>query len=1248
MDPAAPSPAPRPRDLFLEALEKTTPAERAAFLDGACRDNAALRDEAEKLLANHREDSFLESSALSVPVGMSAPSEQPGEKIGHYKLLQRIGEGGFGTVWMAEQEQPVRRRVALKIIKIGMDTKEVIARFEQERQALAMMDHPNIAKVFDGGATQSGRPFFVMELVRGVKITEYCDEHQLSTQARLGLFIRVCHAVQHAHQKGIIHRDLKPSNILVTINDGEEVPKVIDFGVAKATLGRLTDATLFTQFQHMVGTPLYMSPEQAELTSLDIDTRSDIYSLGVLLYELLTGRTPIDTATMASAGMDEIRRIIREVDPPRPSARVKTLDGHELTTTAKRRHTDAANLPAALQGDLDWIVMKCLEKDRKRRYDTANDLGLDLQRHLANEVVAARPPTAAYLFSKLIRRNKLAVAAGAAIAASLVIGLAASLWQAVRVDREAKRAKTAESHAVVVAQFMADMLAGVGPKVALGRDTKLLHEILDNTVERIGKDLKDQPEVEAELRATMAETYLQLGDVEKAESLQRQALHRRRSLFGETNISTAASETHLARVLVNRGSPADLIEAEKMAREALATRAKLLGDQHPETASTLYALASALQRQSKFAEAEDTHRRALTIRRKILGNHPETASSLNNLALVLRDRGKKSEAETAVREALAMQRKVLGNDHPDVALSLKNLAAILRDLAKLEDAEAVAREALALQKKVLPPDHPEIGAALERLANVLVLQNKATEAEPVYRELLATRKKLLGDDHTGIAALLNSLSIVLRKKDNIAGAEELDREALAMRRRLFGNEHIEVAHSLDALARTKIEQNNDSEAEGFYRESLAIRRKVQGNEHVGVATVLNWLSRVLQRQGKLVEGEATARESLAVRTKHLPPGHPDIGGAIETLAEVLRRQRKWTEAEGLVSEALANCRKLSGDADPQVPALLISLAHARHGQGKCSEAESLLGEALTLLKKLHGNTHREVSYALGTLAEVFAKHGKLREAEALRREVLVMEKALTGPDHPFVATWLIALGDVLRRQDKLAEAEAVFREALVIRKAKPTRWDAAIAQALDRLAGVLFDQGKLAEAEPLWREALPLRQKAAEPPEVASILLKLAALLERQQKFSEAEERCREALAIQRKVLEPEDVDMAHTLAQLTRVLLADQKFTAAEVSARESLGIREKKLSGDWKTFNSRSVLGATLLGQKKYADAEPFLLSGYEGMKAREGTIPAEGKIRQNEALERLVQLYEATAKPDKLAEWKRKLSDLEGAAK
>ncbi|MEP6670433.1 MAG: protein kinase, partial [Chthoniobacter sp.] len=437
--PVRPPLSPRAEATFNSALERP-PAERAAFVAKACGDETALHAEVRELLAAHEGAAgfMAEGETLSPEVEREMARLKPeegGEMIGPYKLREQIGEGGFGTVWVADQEKPVRRRVALKIIKLGMDTKEVIARFEQERQALAMMDHPNIAKVLDAGATQFGRPFFVMELVRGVIITEYCDEQQLSTRHRIELFITVCQAVQHAHQKGIIHRDLKPSNVLVTMNDGKAVPKVIDFGVAKATQGRLTEQTVYTQFQQMIGTPLYMSPEQAEMTSLDIDTRSDIYSLGVLLYELLTGYTPIAKDTLARAGMDEIRRIIREVDPPRPSMRMKTLDGAAMTTAAQRRNTEPAKLPGTLRDDIDWIVMKCLEKDRSRRYDTANGLALDLERHLRNEVVIARPPTAGYLLSKLVRRNQLAFAAGTAIVASLVIGLAASLWQAVRATR---------------------------------------------------------------------------------------------------------------------------------------------------------------------------------------------------------------------------------------------------------------------------------------------------------------------------------------------------------------------------------------------------------------------------------------------------------------------------------------------------------------------------------------------------------------------------------------------------------------------------------------------------------------------------------------------------------------------------------------------------------------------------------------------------------------------------------------------
>lgn len=435
----------REAGLFALLLEKPA-SERASFLNGVCAGDAQLRARLESLLAAHDAPASAllvdeaARSTLAVKLTAAGVDERVGEKIGRYKLLEKVGEGGCGVVYVAEQAEPVHRRVALKVIKLGMDTKAVVARFEAERQALAMMDHPNIARVLDAGATETGRPFFVMELVRGIRITDYCDQNKLSTRDRLDLFIKVCQAIQHAHQKGIIHRDIKPSNILVTLHDGVPIPKVIDFGIAKATEGRLTDATVYTQLHQFIGTPAYMSPEQAEMSGLDIDTRSDIYALGVLLYELLTGKTPFDAQELMARGIDEMRRTIREQEPIRPSTRLATLQEEERTATARRHSIELPRLIYQLKGDLDWVAMKCLEKDRTRRYETANGLAADLKRHLANEPVVARPPSAAYRLQKAISRNKLSFAAAAIVAFALLAGLALASAGLRQADRSQHRA----------------------------------------------------------------------------------------------------------------------------------------------------------------------------------------------------------------------------------------------------------------------------------------------------------------------------------------------------------------------------------------------------------------------------------------------------------------------------------------------------------------------------------------------------------------------------------------------------------------------------------------------------------------------------------------------------------------------------------------------------------------------------------------------------------------------------------------
>ncbi len=567
--------------IFAEALDLPL-SERAAHLDRACAGDENLRQRVEGLLLTHDQaGGFLERPPVEMAIGSrvgASAGEKPGDRIGRYKLLQQIGEGGCGVVYMAEQEEPVNRRVALKIIKPGMDTKSVMARFEAERQALALMDHSNIAKVFDAGATESGRPYFVMELVKGVKVTEYCDLHALTTEERLGLFVHVCHAVQHAHQKGIIHRDIKPSNILVTrTEDGASLPMVIDFGIAKATTNqRLTDSTVFTAFEMLIGTPAYMSPEQAELGGVDVDTRTDIYSLGVLLYELLTGSTPFEGGALMKAGLDEIRRVIRERDPIRPSTRLSSMSAGDLTSTAQRRHSSPLNLIRSIRGDLDWIVMKALEKDRSRRYETASGLALDVQRHLANEAISARPPSRIYKLQKMVRRNRLLFIGIGAVATLLVVSLivvSASLAHERQSQHEAKQVK----------QFLEEMFEGLDPNFVNGRDTAILREILDKAAARVGKELTNQPGVEAELRSVIGTAYERTGQYPQAEEMQRAVLKLCRKRFGRESPEAAASLNDLGLALIANGK---MREAEQVNREALEIRRRRFGDENADVATS--------------------------------------------------------------------------------------------------------------------------------------------------------------------------------------------------------------------------------------------------------------------------------------------------------------------------------------------------------------------------------------------------------------------------------------------------------------------------------------------------------------------------------------------------------------------------------------------------------------------------------------------------------------------------------------
>jgi eukaryotic-like serine/threonine-protein kinase len=845
--------------------------------------------------------------------------EEPIEKIDRYKILQKLGEGGCGVVYMAEQTEPVRRKVAVKVIKLGMDTKQVIARFEAERQALALMDHPNIAKVLDGGATEKGRPYFVMELVKGIRITDYCDQNHLSTAERLGLFTQVCQAIQHAHQKGIIHRDIKPSNILVTLHDGKPVPKVIDFGIAKATEQPLTMKTVFTAFGQFMGTPAYMSPEQAELSGLDIDTRSDIYALGVLLYELLTGKTPFDAKELLQAGLDEMRRRIREEEPMRPSTRLSTMMDADLTEVAEQRQAEPGKLTRFIRGDLDWIVMKCLEKDRTRRYETANGLATDIRRHLENEPVLACPPSTVYRFQKLVRRNKLAVAAVTAVVAALVIGLGIATWQFLEKSKAFNRAVAAENQARTqasksqnVSLFLQKMLDGVAPSVALGRDTQMLKEILDSTAKRVGMDLKDQPEVEADLRMILGKTYAELGFVTNALVMTQEALRLRQLQLGPTNIGVADALANLGVLLYSTGNTAG---AEEFDRKALAMRITLLGNEHTNVAMSLNNLGVALWHQGKLAEAEEVQQRALAMRRKLLpADHPNIGMSLLNLGTVMDQRGNLAGAETNFATAFELLKRISADGSPLFATLQGNLATLLSQRGDLTAADELFQKNLELNRKLFKGDHPQVAYMLIQQGIILAMLGDLDRAEARLREALAMQKRMGDSKDADLSDALYGLGITLTKRGDWPGAQTALERALAGRIEILRAENnADVVDVLDALAVLAIGRDDLAAAERWLNRAVTAARKSESIDYPGYVPPLWHLSWVLARRGDATNAAACRREALAISSQHEDYGTWPLIRGIYDLADVMVNQGKFSAAERLLCEAADNAQKYAGD-----------------------------------------------------------------------------------------------------------------------------------------------------------------------------------------------------------------------------------------------------------------------------------------------------------------------------------------------
>jgi serine/threonine protein kinase/tetratricopeptide (TPR) repeat protein len=1082
------------RAVFLAAVEKSSSGEQEAYLDQACAEDVTLRQRVEVLLRAHaRSNSLVDDLASNHDAVIEEPSvsERPGAAIGPYTLLERIGEGGFGAVFTAEQTHPVRRKVALKVLKPGMDTRQVVARFEAERQALALMNHPNIAQIFDGGETTSGRPYFVMELVPGTPVTEFCDNNHLSLRQRLDLFVSVCCAVQHAHQKGIIHRDLKPSNILVTTHDTSSVVKVIDFGIAKATSQPLTDKTLHTNHSQMIGTPMYMSPEQAQMSGLDIDTRTDIYALGVLLYELLTGTTPFDKDRLCTATFDEMRRIIREEEPPKPSERLTTL-GQAATTASMKRATDPIRLTQLLRGELDWIVMKALEKDRNRRYDNAGALAADVQRYMKHEAVHACPPTLGYQIRKFVRRHRGPVLAVSLVLLTLVAGIVGTTAGMMRAERLRVRAEMAETEAITqrdkaVAAGDAERLAkesaqkrlvqiekgngilksifkNLNPQVE-EREGKplraLLGEGLQTAVKQLELNLLDDPMTTAQLQYTLGVSLLGLGYPEQSVAV----LNKARATFaqceGPDHRDTLRSMIGLANGYAELGWADDAL---RLREETLALQRASLGSADIDTLQTMNNLCCSYAELGRPDDALKLGEQTLALRKEKLGpNHPDTLESMHNLANSYAATGRSTEALQLREETLQLCKAKRGPNHPQTLRGMSNLALSYGALGRGEDAVKLHGETLTLRKTTLGADHPDTLRSMNHLASSYAALGRYADAATLNEETLKLRKTKLGPNHP---ETLDSMHHLAENYDALGrddDALKLREETLARRQAVQGSDHPNTLATMTNVAKRYDVLGRHEEAVTLREETLALRRATLGRDHVD--TLKNMLD-LADGYGKL--GRAGEAQKLRQDIRDIQR----LNALVRTQKELFNLKvgnDKWEIALPMLEKSVDLSKAALGPDHPTAFAMMNNVARCLQRLGKPELALPWAQQAAAGIEQR--NFQDEYSELI--VDSLCACHEQLKQydqAEVWRRKWVAIVKQRSGEESARYGELLSSLGWSLIQQQKWSEAESVLRESLAIHQKNGTsNWSSFHTQAL--LGSALIGQEKYVEAEPQLLQA---------------------------------------------------------------------------------------------------------------------------------------------------------------------------------
>ena len=870
--------------------------------------------------------------------GEKIPVEKPGSWIGRYKLIRMLGEGGMGEVYLAEQEHPIKRQVALKIIKPGMDSKRVITRFEAERQALALLDHPNIAHVYDAGTTEAGRPYFVMEYVKGLSITEHCDHHKLNIDQRLRLFQQVCQAVQHAHQKGIIHRDIKPSNILVSMQDGKAVPKIIDFGVAKALSQPLTERTLATEDSQLLGTPEYMSPEQADMASEDIDTRSDIYSLGVLLYVLLTGVLPFDSTTFRTGGLESIRQIIRETDPKTPSTRLVKL-GEKARKLAENRRTELATLTKCLHRELEWIPLKAMRKERAERYRSASELADDIDNYLKGVPLIAGPPGTGYKLKKFVRRNKVLVGGIAAVLVVLLAGVIASTLFAIRAER-------ARSHAQAVSDFLQHNVIQSFDPYRVGGRKITIRSAFDAASASLEGKFADMPLTEADIRRTLGGAYWSLGLYEEAE------LHTRRAL--------------------------DIQQAQ-------------LGAEHPATLASINNLGWVCYYQNRNDEAAALFSMAVQQGQLMLGEDYGTRLySMLGLGCVYNMQGRFQQAEELIAKALETVRRELGREHQYVPVMMSNLAWSYQLQGRYDEAERLLTRGIEISRSVRGERDWETLWSIHRLGEVFWQQGRYGDAEQVLTQVLDARRQFLGEEHSDTLLIMASLGWLYSSQGRYEEAESLFVKTRETARAKVGKEHI-CLHSMHGLGTLYLSQGRYDEAGPLLEESLKVVRKLLGEGNWYTLKVTNTLAKLYMAKGHYEEAEKTFRQVLEARKLKLGDEHPETLETLNDFGVLRREQKNYPEAEKLLSQALEGRQLKLGNDHPACFESMHELAVLYKEQDRYEEAEELLKKAIEGRHLKLGDTHPHTLESLNNLITLYEAWNEPEEAEKWRTKLPQIE-----------------------------------------------------------------------------------------------------------------------------------------------------------------------------------------------------------------------------------------------------------------